>query len=1455
MPYINKVRLVNVRFNNNNSRFEDLKMPIDGKSTTYELINGGGKSVLLMMLLQVVLPNESLKTEKPVKNIFTNTKDISSHVLVEWILEEGGYHTRLLTGFCSRKSRDREGSQGMIDGGIDYFNYTYLYNESNPNDIYSLELFKEEDGMKKVMSYQELKSKLHKLKDSGKAVEIFENRKREYQEFLKGYQIVQAEWDILRKINVRENNLANYFREDKSSKKLIENFLVKIVDKVGENKDKVSEEKMANTLIKMKDMFAKLQREYRLLEEYEQYKFTLEKIIEAVNRAVEVFEDVDDFNKEVASIVYGINELLMENTEVLTRKKDQLEVERERLFDIKKGIKSIEVSKNQLLMNEKHVEDISKGTEIDDYKKRIADLEDEILYYQAVNQFFDYKDTFSKIKSKQEELYKIGLSDTELFDKRNYYGQQLKYALEDNRSVLDDKKNYADAEVEVVGNKINKCEKDISDLNKQFGSQEYEVNRLTQEIENDKLLFKECNTELLQTGEFNSIIYDADIQIEQMTKESKKVDTSINSTDEQIILLDKSVNDISVEITKINGEIELLDEKHETNNDKIQTYRLKKEQIDMISQNYDIHNVIELQEELRKISDEEYSRRSELEFAIKDIDKQLDVIKVHGIYVFNYKLIELHEHLKGKLSIILGSEYLKRLSQEDRKTCLKKYKFLPYSIMLPESEYNKVKKDASIIGKKFVDSMIPIVNWDSVKRNDLLDSEDVLFPMRDVEFHLSSLSNVEMFKDELIEKKRKKKIDFNEIENSINVYQNYLGQIKNYTVDYPESVVEELLSTEANLKKSIEILSAKLKGLRKNQESAVAKRQELLDDLEGLKSRSTKLKSVIEILLKFKKLNDGISENENKFKKAQSLLREASAKLQTRNDDKKVLINEQSTLRIQLNDLKTNIEKVNDELITLVEFHLPKTFIPDENTIETIRGHFKVYNDKFREEAGNISRIEDEIAVYSDTLSKITEEIVDLGFALELLKEENPVSRIPKDTVKEKKELSRISNKRLGELRDEKEKILIAYTKHETNVENSMGQYERIYGKFEVLEGADNLADIKLKDKELRGLKETYKSRCSDMEDEIAKLATDVDEYVRAHRDFSVFATSNSIDLDDYKKQEYKEVSFDECRSRYKDIQKKVTKAQNLFVSEKSKLIKESSKFTVRNFRDDIEKIDKPSSLNESQSILSSLNSYIQILMEKMGKVKVEIEHEKSFKDGFVQQCVSAGVWMYDQLVKLNTLSKIKIPDLDVKKPMVEIELKCFEEEVQKKRMENHINSLVERITEDNKSSLSKELSSKAFLSQVVDMNSAKVYLYKVEDIVRNSRRIRWENAVESDGQTHTLYFLFLASIITFIRSITPGCDGSTKKVLIVDNPFGSASAVYLWRIMFAMMKENNFQLISAGHNISKEILPFFEVNYLLSEDIMSNGTKKVVVHDFRGIVESERLASEEIDTEQLSLF
>jgi hypothetical protein len=110
MPRLRSVRVVNAQFNEGRGLYQDFRLPFYGRNGTYELGNGMGKSVLLMLILQCVLPNAAPDPNKPFKYMFAGgDRNRTTHVLAEWELDEVVDGRRyLLTGFCAKRSPIRK---------------------------------------------------------------------------------------------------------------------------------------------------------------------------------------------------------------------------------------------------------------------------------------------------------------------------------------------------------------------------------------------------------------------------------------------------------------------------------------------------------------------------------------------------------------------------------------------------------------------------------------------------------------------------------------------------------------------------------------------------------------------------------------------------------------------------------------------------------------------------------------------------------------------------------------------------------------------------------------------------------------------------------------------------------------------------------------------------------------------------------------------------------------------------------------------------------------------------------------------------------------------------------------------------------------------------------------------------------------------------------------------------
>ena len=277
MPSINRIRVNNVKYNFGTQFYDDFTMRLYGKNTLYDLANGGGKSVLMLLLLQNMIPNCTLDDKQPIEKLFrTGNGNTTIHSLVEWKLDEtnkeDGYRY-MTTGFCARKAKESENESetraNKDVASIEYFNYCIFYKEYNKHDIVNLPLAK--DGER--VTFSGLKNFLKELehKDMSLKVRIFE-RKGEYQRFISEYGIHESQWEIIRGINKTEGHVRTYFENNyKTTRKVVEDLLIEeIIEKaflVKTSRDEDGADSMAKMLMDIKEQLTVLAKKKKDIKE------------------------------------------------------------------------------------------------------------------------------------------------------------------------------------------------------------------------------------------------------------------------------------------------------------------------------------------------------------------------------------------------------------------------------------------------------------------------------------------------------------------------------------------------------------------------------------------------------------------------------------------------------------------------------------------------------------------------------------------------------------------------------------------------------------------------------------------------------------------------------------------------------------------------------------------------------------------------------------------------------------------------------------------------------------------------------------------------------------------------------------------------------------------------------------------------------------------------------------
>ena len=395
MPHINRIRVNNVRYNFGTQFYDDFVMRFSCKNTIYDLANGGGKSVLMLLLFQNLIPNCTLDDKQPVEKLFrTGSGSNTIHSLVEWKLDPENIKNNykyMLTGFCARKAKEDENKDGE-NAAIEYFNYCIFYREFNDNDLKNLPL----SNGKERITYNGLKAYLRELekKDFSLEVKIFE-RKGEYQRFIAEYGLYESQWEIIRGINKTEGHVRTYFETNyKTTRKVVEDLLIEeIIEKSFNNRvatEEKSGETMAKTLLDIKDKLIELSKRKEDIGSFDRQIEAIESFIGRVSGIRQLYLGREELEEEIIKAFNTLNRIVDERQQSLekyTSRKAELEEEKKNL---EKKQATIKVQKNRMTVKElnsqiKHLEDKLGGE-----KTAYADRKEKLLMMESENDYIDY---------------------------------------------------------------------------------------------------------------------------------------------------------------------------------------------------------------------------------------------------------------------------------------------------------------------------------------------------------------------------------------------------------------------------------------------------------------------------------------------------------------------------------------------------------------------------------------------------------------------------------------------------------------------------------------------------------------------------------------------------------------------------------------------------------------------------------------------------------------------------------------------------------------------------------------------------------------------------------------------------------------------------------------------------------------------------------------------------------
>ena len=300
MPQISKIRIVNFNYNDGNrfipDELYDLASPDTGKAlnTLFNLNNGGGKTVLVQLMMQPVHP-KAMAGGRRIEDYFSHTGD-HSYILLEWNLD--GSKEKLLTGISIAASSSASTEEDKRGNSVKYYTFTTHYDTFSAYSISSLELSSNDNGNYVPAQFDYVREKAKSSR--GLLTYYSSDDAVKWAEFLAEYGIFRTEWEsVIEVLNKDEGGLNQYFDEAKTSDKLIAKFFIPAIEQKLMSVASQGTDCSLETIVGIIEVITYLANALEILQQFLigvpllNYRFLVRNLLGIVNKAKLIFSKTE----------------------------------------------------------------------------------------------------------------------------------------------------------------------------------------------------------------------------------------------------------------------------------------------------------------------------------------------------------------------------------------------------------------------------------------------------------------------------------------------------------------------------------------------------------------------------------------------------------------------------------------------------------------------------------------------------------------------------------------------------------------------------------------------------------------------------------------------------------------------------------------------------------------------------------------------------------------------------------------------------------------------------------------------------------------------------------------------------------------------------------------------------------------------------------------------------------
>lgn len=1455
MPQITKIRIVNFQYNDGNRLIADELYNFEDENNSpsdvlINLANGGGKSVLVQLMMQPVIPKAKVAGRR-IESFFRKSTD-HCFVAVEWTLDNS--KNRLMTGIAMAASDSSSDSSADSDRGFQIKYYTFISDYQNDNDKYSvknLPLSQRENGRFIPAAFDDVRNL---AKKSGGQLERYSSDdSAKWKDRLSQYGIIQDEWRVIEKLNSNEDGLSKFFGNLKTSDAVINELIIPRIEGKYGSANRGEDNSLQTMLLSYANQYSK---QRSVIKEREILSGFSVMLSDTETQAETLWKDNDSLEKSIETL-FAYYDALCAEIENQKKKKEHLDTKENQLRETVRRIKWEKASYEYYTCEEAFARET---TALNDAKEKEENSEKALKEAKKKHSLLECAHYFGKLKELENQLAAI---DEEISAKENNSESAGKLA-----SLKYSAYTAIKTELQRVSAQIDIASLDSTNLKSKIENLKSEISVLQKKAEdaNDEkvkaktLLEKQrqdndYTVEKLDIGVFRMLdgtFREDDLRLWQSNKNKKEKSLSnevekvrkkserLESRKEEIpqLTADKSFN-----LNNLSNELNLL-------NDRLSEFYIKEKKVKTLCEKYGLDFSARFTNNIANYLNEQISKNDN---RIADINRQTEATNeaieaiergtLHIPKTLSNYLTTTGIHFVSVEKYILDNRKKGNLSEDRCNEFLDSYPYAAYGVIVnSDKERQELCSDTD---EQWLPAVLPIFTYEDI--DNMLSGTAALFNCVAVyskDYFKDSVSYSDNLRNTLnIQCSQKQMLE--ERKNSLEADIETVTAFAVYDESYEKKTLSEKEKLEKAVKetqKQIDALFEEQKTIKETIRTEKEKENRLLAELTTIQKQ---LSDYNDLLIKLKE-ETALAQNLNASIRRHKDIYEDCKKKCAEKDK----IDEQyRSICEKINELKDTEKSLTGGLET-VSGAVPAVIIEGEwqSLLETYKALLSAQSEDLRHLNDTKSGLQKNIEEKRKEIQKrnCTPEEYESLFYSEELEEKAAAEEIKsendyKSAVEASKAAGRTYGQAESSFENSKEKL--------KEFGNTPLSQNEVGTAFDARIAAINTEinaiekDLKLTDETIGNLKKTS-----------GKAESYTDKYIKpAKYGFITLENNCEEQMQSITKQ------IGECEKSVKEGSRQID--DNL--KRMSELYGNNSEDVNNAVKVMQELLNGKVSGDRYYTLYEHIGENIHTVKMRISQIDTDLAEFHKTKDDIVHQCVIQGKHLYEGLKKLSGNSKVNVQNK--RRQMIKFDIPDrIDENIAKAAIASEIekgtDEIVAKISDDTYSDSDKAkaaertVGSKNLLRKYIGSENITLKAYKIDRNPDNSGYRTWEQTQvnNSGAEKFVVYFAVILALTAYTRDGYDSAldNNNSRSVLILDNPFGPISSKHVLEPMFEIARNYKVQMICLSDISKSDIVSCFRlvIRAVVKRFALSN--KEQLTHEGNESIEHGYYCCE-----QLNLF